>query len=271
MKRQSLHLLSCPACRSRKKLQASSDGDVVETGLITCPSCLNIYPVERGIVHFIQQEKLVGFNKKLTRMYDWFSWIYGAYSRVGLFLLGTTETRARSELVARLEARGRVLEVSIGPGVNLPFLCEVPAVDEIHGLDISIGQLNRCIALLSRKHWPVDLYLGNAEQLPFIDNSFDTVFHLGGINFFTNKQAAIDEMIRVAKPGTKIVICDENESGARLYEKTLPGFKGVFKGGRSKVTAPIDLLPPGMLDVKLDNIWNGFMFCLELRKPDRQN
>jgi len=41
------------------------------------------------------------------------------------------------------------------------------------------------------------------------------VFHFGGINFFNDKAAAIREMIRVAKPGTKFVIGDENEALAK--------------------------------------------------------
>lgn len=48
-----------------------------------------------------------------------------------------------------------------------------------------------------------------AEDLPFIDQSFDVVLHVGGINFFSDKKRAIEEMIRVAKPGTKIMIADE--------------------------------------------------------------
>ena len=78
------------------------------------------------------------------------------------------------------------------------------------------------------------------------------VFHIGGINFFNHPQKAIDEMIRVAKPGTKIIICDENENGAGWYEKFLPGFKSAFHGQREAVTAPIKLVPASMLEVKLD-------------------
>ncbi len=54
-------------------------------------------------------------------------------------------------------------------------------------------------------------------------------------------------MIRVARPGTRIVICDENERGARAYERTLPGFKRSFQGNRQAVTAPVDAVPARML------------------------
>ncbi len=270
MKPTTLDLLLCPTCHGELQLQTPTDNESIENSSLTCLSCQNVYPIKRGIPHFIKEEDLTGLNKPFARMYDWFSWIYSAFSKIGLFFLGTSESRARHEVLDRLEPNGgKVLEVSIGTGVNLPFLLSSSSVGEVYGLDISIGQLNRCNALIRRKDWSVELFLGNGEQLPFIDNSFDSVFHIGGINFFSNKKQAIDEMIRVAKPGTKIIICDENESGAKWYEKFLPGFTNAFHGQREAVTAPVNLIPGTMLDVQLRNIWNGFMYCLEFRKPHK--
>jgi ubiquinone/menaquinone biosynthesis C-methylase UbiE/uncharacterized protein YbaR (Trm112 family) len=267
MKRTSPDYLVCPTCHSSLILQSTSGDEVVESGSLTCRSCRRVYPIRDGYPRFIEQSELEGFNKRFAHLYDWFSLIYAAFSKVGLFILGLSEPRARQELIERLQPRGRVLEVSIGPGVNLPYLVKSPAVLDVVGIDISIGQLNRCNALLRRKGWSVDLYLANGEQLPFSDESFDSVFHVGGINFFSNKQNAMDEMIRVAKPGTKIIICDENEAGAKWYERFLPGFKSAFHGQREAITAPVDLVPASMIDLKLGNIWNEFMYCLEFRKP----
>jgi ubiquinone/menaquinone biosynthesis C-methylase UbiE/uncharacterized protein YbaR (Trm112 family) len=268
MKRTTLDILLCPTCQGELELETPTSSVTIETGSLTCSACRQIYPIQRGISHFITEEDLIGLNKPFARMYDWFSWIYSAFSKIGLFFLGTTESRARHEVLDRLEPNGgKVLEVSIGPGVNLPYLLTSPDVGEVYGLDISVGQLNRCNALIRRKGWSVELFLGNGEQLPFSDKAFDSVFHIGGINFFSDKKKAIDEMIRVAKPGTKIIICDENESGAQWYEKFLPGFKRTFRGQREAVMAPVDLIPKTMLDIQLENIWNGFFYCLEFRKP----
>lgn len=268
MKCNTLDLLRCPSCRGELDLQAQTSNGSIKAGTLVCKKCLRSYPVLRGIPHFIREEDLVGLNKPLARLYNWFSWIYRAFSKIGFLLLGTTDARARREVLSRLEPNGgKVLEVSIGPGVNLPYLLSSPDVGEVYGLDISIGQLNRCNALIQRKGWPVDLFLGNGEELPFADDCFEAVFHIGGINFFSDKKKAIDEMIRVAKPGTRIVICDENETGAQWYERFLPGFKGTFHGQREAITAPIDLVPTTMLEIQLENIWNSFMYCLQFRKP----
>ncbi len=268
MKRDTLELLRCPTCHGEMDLQASTRDGSIDAGDLACHKCQKIYPIRHGIVHFIREEELVGINKPIARLYDWFSLIYTAFSKIGFRLLGTTDAQARQELLSRLEPNGgKVLEVSIGPGVNLPYLLSAPNVGEVYGLDISIGQLNRCNSLIRRKGWPVDLFLGNGEELPFENNCFDSVFHIGGINFFSDKKKAIEEMIRVAKPGTRIILCDENEAGAQWYEKFLPGFKGAFHGRRDAVTAPVELVPSTMLEIQLENIWNGFMYCLQFRKP----
>ncbi len=267
MKATTLELLACPTCHTALQLDRTPSGLSIETGVLSCLVCHKEFPIQAGIPRFFKPGELTGFNRTFAHLYDWFSLIYPEFSKVGFRLLGTTDSRARQELIARLAPSGRVLEVSIGPGVNLPFLLSTPNVSEVFGLDISTGQLNRCKRLIRHKGWAVDLFLGNGEQLPFKNESFDSVFHVGGINFFDHQQQAIEEMIRVAKPGTKILICDENESGARWYEKFLPGFKSTFHGERKAVTAPIELVPPAMHGLKLEDIWNGFMYCLEFTKP----
>ncbi|MDP2990752.1 MAG: class I SAM-dependent methyltransferase [Kiritimatiellota bacterium] len=160
-----------------------------------------------------------------------------------------------------------MLEVSVGPGVNLPYLVKRPDVGEVFGLDISPGQLQRCQRYVTKKGWSVDLFLGNGEQLPFREESFEGVFHVGGINFFNNKKAAINEMIRVAKPGARILIADETEKGARGYEKFIPGFKNSFGGRRDAIMPPIDLVPASMLERRVSDVWKGWLYCLEFRKP----
>ncbi|HLO15411.1 MAG TPA: class I SAM-dependent methyltransferase, partial [Anaerolineales bacterium] len=156
---------------------------------------------------------------------------------------------------------------SVGPGVNLPYLINRPDVGEVFGLDISLGQLQRCQRYVAKKSWDMDLFLGNGEQLPFQDGSFECVFHVGGINFFNDKKSAIDEMIRVAKSGARILIADETEKGAQGYEKFIPGFKKSFGGKRSQIVPPIDLVPSNMLETRLFDVWKGWLYCIEFRKP----
>ncbi len=267
MRPSTLDLLACPTCHGGLTLEGAS-GDPVRTGSLACAACARRYPIENGIPHFIQPAQLDGLNRRLARAYDWFSWVYRAFSTAAFAFIGMKEETARREITDRLEPKGgRVLEVSIGPGVNLPYLVGRPDVGGIFGLDISLGQLKRCQGYLHRKGWQAELFLGNGEQLPFQDGSFEAVFHIGGINFFNDKQAAISEMIRVARPGARILISDETERGARAYEKTLPGFKSSVGDRRAAIVAPVDLVPKEMLETRLFDVWKGWLYCLEFRKP----
>jgi ubiquinone/menaquinone biosynthesis C-methylase UbiE/uncharacterized protein YbaR (Trm112 family) len=267
MKRSSLALLACPACHALLTLHAEPV-DLIETGSLYCPSCQKEYPILQGIPHFISTAELSGFNRRFATLYDRFAWAYPAFMKIAFAIIGMSEERARREILDRLEPGvGRVLEVSIGPGVNLPYLIKRPEVGEVFGLDISLGQLRRCQAFTRRKGWSVDLFLGNAEQLPFQDAGFDSLVHIGGINFFNDKKKAIEEMIRVVRPGARILIADESERGARGYEHTIPGFKKSFHGRRAAVTPPIELVPPEMREARLFDVWKGWFYCLEFRKP----
>ncbi len=266
-----LDLLACPDCHIRLILRPPSSGmqaTTVQEYFLHCKKCRKDYPIRDGIVHFLESDSLTGLNRRFAAMYDWMSWFYRPFSPIMFFFVGIPERRARKEILDRLEPRaGRVLEVSIGPGVNLPFLHEREDVGDICGLDISLGQLKRCRSYLHSKGWPVELFLGNAETLPYRDNSFESVFHIGGINFFNDKRKAVEEMIRVAKPGARILIADETEKGVRAYNTAAPGFSRRVGADKKKVTAPVDLVPPEMQEVKLTEVWNGFMYLLEFRKP----
>ncbi len=233
-----------------------------------CDACARTYPVQGGIVHMIEQQDLTGQNRRFAYLYDRFAWGYALASKVAFAVAGMTEERGRREVLDRLQPRGgRVLDVSTGPGSNLPYLVARPDVGEVHALDISMGQLRHARALVRRRGWRVPLYLANAEALPFRDATFDAVVHVGGINFFDDRARAVAEMARVARPGARVVIVDEKERAARTYDRTIPGFRRSFATERPPVVAPVDLVPRGMEDIRLSDVWRGLFYCLEFVKP----
>jgi uncharacterized protein YbaR (Trm112 family) len=267
MKRTSLDLLACPLCRSRLDY-SGADENTLLSGTLACSRCEKHFPIVDGIPHFVQPEQLTGFNRRFSCLYDWFSWGYRAFSKIAFAYIGMNEETGRREITDRLDPHGgNVLEVSVGPGVNLPYIINRSDVGEVFGLDISLGQLINCQRYVAKKGWGVDLFLGNGEQLPFKNEAFDGVFHVGGINFFNNKKSAIEEMIRVAKPGARILIADETEKGAKGYEKFIPGFKNSFGGKRDAITPPVDLVPKEMLETRVFDVWKGWLYCIEFKKP----
>ena len=76
------------------------------------------------------------------------------------------------------------------------------------GLDISRAMVDCCRRKLQSRKLASELIEGEAAHLPFPHGAFDAVFHHGGIAEFGDKKRAIEEMVRVAKSGAKIVICD---------------------------------------------------------------
>jgi ubiquinone/menaquinone biosynthesis C-methylase UbiE len=157
----------------------------------------------------------------------------------------------------------RVLEVSIGTGANLELL---PRRAWYFGLDISRGMLQRCRRRARRVGLNLDLFLGAAERLPFRGGVFDSVLHVGGINFFSDRRGAVAEMVRVARPGTKIVIVDETEEFAAKHEGT-PLARAFYGTRRESIEAPGDLLPPGMQGVETRLVASGDLYCLSFRTP----
>ncbi|MCQ3938408.1 MAG: hypothetical protein DPW18_15370 [Chloroflexi bacterium] len=267
MKKTSLDLLACPCCHGFLELEDGNESTLL-SGRLTCSRCGRLFPIVEGIPHFIKSEELTGFNRRFSRMYDLTAWGYRAFSKVAFAFIGMNEETSRREITDRLDPQGgKVLEVSIGPGVNLPYIVHRADVGKVFGLDISLGQLKNCQRYAAKKGWGVDLFLGNAEQLPFKDEAFESVLHVGGINFFNDKKSAIEEMIRVAKPGARILVADETERGAKGYEKVIPGFKGSFEGKREEVAPPIDLVPKQMRETRIFDAWKGWFYCIEFRKP----
>ena len=73
-------------------------------------------------------------------------------------------------------------------------------------------------------------------------------------------------MIRVAKPGVKILIVDETDEGVRQYEK-IPGLSLLIRSERQAARAPVELVPSQMLDTNITTVSKGAFYCLTFRKP----
>ena len=51
------------------------------------------------------------------------------------------------------------------------------------------------------------------------------------------------------------------------YDKFIPGFKGSFGGQRQVIMPPVELVPPEMCEKRLFEVWKGWFYCIEFRKP----
>jgi len=99
-----------------------------------------------------------------------------------------------------LEPGWRVLDVGCGAGAFLRLVADGGA--ETSGLDAS----EALIAFARRRLPRADLRVGEMEELPWEDDSFDLVAGFNSFFFATDMVAALREARRVAKPGAPVVI-----------------------------------------------------------------
>jgi len=98
----------------------------------------------------------------------------------------------------------RLLDVACGTGQWLGAAAALGAIPA--GIDISQKALEVCRMALPQS----DLRCGSAEQLPFADRQYDVVSCLGALEHFLDPQAALLEMVRVAKPGAIFILLVPN-------------------------------------------------------------
>ena len=106
-------------------------------------------------------------------------------------------------------ARGRVLEIAVGTGKNLPYY---PPGVRIIAMDLSREMLK--IARGRAETLPIDIsfLLGDAEALPFRDHSFDTVVSSLSTCTFPDPVAALKEMARVCRTNGRVLLLEHGRS-----------------------------------------------------------
>lgn len=122
-----------------------------------------------------------------------------AMTRIERFFLGDSRAWVCSQ------AEGRILEVAIGTGLNLPLY---PEHVQLTGIDFSPGMLAVARQRATELGRAVDLREAHAQHLPFPDASFDTVTCTLSLCSVPDEQAALAEMQRVLRPGGRLLLLD---------------------------------------------------------------
>jgi len=224
------------------------------------------FPIRNGIPVFLAPEDLTGDNGKYNHLYETIGGFYDDVQRVVGAFRGLELDSYFENYMSLLDVKAgdSVLETCVGTGLNFKYL---PHGTKLSGIDLSPEMLANGQNNLRRWQMDADLYLGNAESLPFADSSFDVVYSAGGFNFFGNRAKAVREMIRVAKPGSHLMIEDETEEYVKsTYEKS-PITSSFYSDRKQAVTVPIDLVPPEMEDIRVEMLKDGKFYAITFRKP----
>lgn len=129
------------------------------------------------------------------------------------FLIDLTMRKSTlSEYRARVvpAAQGRVLEIGIGSGLNLPHYGA--AAEHVLGLDPSRKLLAWTHATAGRAAIPVELIEGSAEAIPLDNMSIDTVVTTWTMCSIPDVRRALEEMRRVLKPGGRLLFVEHGRS-----------------------------------------------------------
>jgi ubiquinone/menaquinone biosynthesis C-methylase UbiE len=102
-------------------------------------------------------------------------------------------------------ATGRVLEVAIGSGRSLPHYDSGVTVT---GVDLSPEMLAIARRRAGELGITAELLEGDAEALPFDDESFDTVVCALALCSIPRPETAIREMVRALRPGGSVILVD---------------------------------------------------------------
>jgi len=117
-------------------------------------------------------------------------WFYGRRQIITSFI--------ESILPRNQNPRPRILDVGCGTGANLEMLAEF---GDAEGVDVSTDALSFC-----RQRGLNSVKLGEAEKLPYPDQSFDLVTALDVVEHLDDDLAGLREMHRVLKPGGHVMM-----------------------------------------------------------------
>lgn len=142
--------------------------------------------------------------------------VYSAYSGVYDRIWGKVFQPSREALAGAIRPRSgdRILEVGVGTGLLLP---EYPTACSVIGIDLSDGMLAKArerVRELGLKH--VKLERMDAGHMTFADDTFDIVVAAYVVTAVPDYRAVMNEMIRVCKPGGRILMVNHFVNGNGL-------------------------------------------------------
>ncbi len=141
------------------------------------------------------------------RSYDLMEWFIDTF----VFRGQVRGIRQRTVTLARMQPGDAVLDVGCGTGtLAMEVARSVGRAGRVAGIDPGTQQIARARAKAARRHVPIDFQIGVIEQLPFSDQTFDVVLSTIMMHHLPNslKRQGLAEIVRVLKPGGRLVIAD---------------------------------------------------------------
>ena len=130
-------------------------------------------------------------------------------------------------------AKGKVLDIGIGSGLNIPFY-NSDKIDQVIGIDPSHELIELAKELANDSKASIDLVIGSAESIPYPDNFFDTVLVTYTMCTIPNVAIANKEMWRVLKDDGRLIFCEHGlapDKKISKWQNRIDPFWGKIAGG----------------------------------------
>ena len=182
-------------------------------------------------------------NKKqqVEQMFDNISKEYDGLNRVISFGIDVKWRKKVVEIISKTNPEN-ILDIATGTG-DLAISLTASAAESITGLDISEGMLEVGRKKIKKQGLQniIEMVVGDSENLPFTDNSFDAITVAFGIRNFENLDKGLSEILRVLKPNGIFVILETSnptktpfKQGYNFYTKyILPNIGKLFSKDKS--------------------------------------
>jgi ubiquinone/menaquinone biosynthesis C-methylase UbiE len=255
----------CP--KTKTELELSADGKTLTNTSLQQPLSYEVndivdltYPKEL----FEQDRKeQLAYNDAYQRYDRGVTWVFES--------LNSDEQENREKMCSLLHLKPgmKVLEVGAGTGKDSELIIKAIAPNgEAFLSDLSPKMLQLAKQRLQPDGVTVNYFIANGTYLPFEDETFDAVFHFGGINTFSERKAAFTEFNRVAKVGARIVVGDEsvapwlrNEESYKTLMKANPMFAD---------EVPLEDLPKEIENFELHWIFGFGYYVMGYNKTDKK-
>lgn len=225
----------------------------------------NKFYLEDGLPDFIYPKELPESDLESIAWYKNNAAVYDDFLPLTFDTFGVNEDEERMKLIKelKLEKNHKVLEIGCGTGRDSEKIAnELGENGELYLQDISKEILEIGVKKFAEKSFKpkIEFSLANGYYLPFEDNYFDRVFHFGGLNTFGDIKRAFEEMVRVVKPGGRIVVGDENMP--IWLRETEFGKVLMNSNPHYKYHLPLEYLPVEARNVKLEWFIGGVFYFI---------
>ena len=192
---------------------------------------------------------MADFDKKAPEYDAWYKTQKGA-------LVDALETECAFSLFTPAPGM-RVLDAGCGTG---NFSLKMAALGaHVEGIDLSAPMIGYAREKAAASEYSDQLHfqLGDLYQLPFPDASFDAVLSMAAFEFIHDDQRALDEFLRVVKPGGHVLIgtITADSDWGLEYQSHMPREDSVFHHAAFKTAGEMRALLPEQLLASRESVF----------------